>query len=74
MATIERQESVIQTVQISVVPVDGADLKAAPPLDVPPKLDIEHAVVQDDPREWSKARKAGFQILCAHIVLIPTNW
>ena len=61
MASIERQESVIQTVQTCVVPVDGADEKAAPPTEVPLKLDIEHAIVQDDPREWSKARKASFE-------------
>ncbi|EPT00310.1 hypothetical protein FOMPIDRAFT_1123038 [Fomitopsis schrenkii] len=66
MATIERQESVIQTVQLRVTPVDGADVKAVPPAEPPLKLDIEHAIVQDDPREWSNARKyAVVIIICA---------
>lgn len=39
-------------------PVVGANL--VPPTLEPPaeeKLDIEHAVVTDDPRKWSPARK-----------------
>lgn len=70
MATIERQESVIQTVQLRVTPVDGADVKAVPPAEPPLKLDIEHAIVQDDPREWSNARKVFFWVFSANSVLI----
>ncbi|EPT00306.1 hypothetical protein FOMPIDRAFT_1030567 [Fomitopsis schrenkii] len=53
MATIERQESAIQTVQLRDIP-----------------LDIEHAIVQDDPREWSNARKyVVVVIICAAAVI-----
>ncbi|EPT00293.1 hypothetical protein FOMPIDRAFT_55404 [Fomitopsis schrenkii] len=54
MATLEKQDSVIQIIQLRV---DGADQKAAPPADPPLEVDIEHAIVQDDPRNWSKTRK-----------------
>ena len=32
---------------------EAADVEAATPV----KLDIEHAVVADDPRKWSRTRK-----------------
>lgn len=67
MATLEKQDSVIQIIQLRV---DGADQKAAPPADPPLEVDIEHAIVQDDPRNWSKTRKVLFWVLFAHSVLI----
>ncbi|KAH9922610.1 major facilitator superfamily domain-containing protein, partial [Fomitopsis serialis] len=66
MATIERQESVIQTIQIRAIPLAPEDLKALPKPEPLQKLDIEHAVVQDDPREWSNTRKyTVVVIICA---------
>ncbi|KAH9829693.1 MFS general substrate transporter [Rhodofomes roseus] len=57
MSTVERQDSVIQTVHVHAAPLSGGDLKALPHLDPPQRLDIEHAVVQDDPRAWPNTRK-----------------
>ncbi|KZT67114.1 MFS general substrate transporter [Daedalea quercina L-15889] len=70
MATIERQESAIQTVQVRVTPLAEADLKAVPQAESPQKLDIEHAIVQDDPREWPRIRKFSVVIIiCAAAVI-----
>lgn len=51
------------TVHTSTSPSLQEDGKEKMPASVKPvvKLDIEHAVVQDDPRKWSKHRK-----VCPH--------
>lgn len=37
----------------------SSDLEKQPATHILEKLDIEHAVVEDDPRNWSSRRKAG---------------
>lgn len=41
------------------------DVEKQPPTPAFDKLDIEHALVHDDPRNWSSGRKVRSQILSA---------
>lgn len=45
------------------------DVEKQPPTPVLEKLDIEHAIVQDDPRNWSSGRKVRWQRYIAMILL-----
>ncbi|OCH91100.1 vacuolar DHA amino acid exporter [Obba rivulosa] len=45
-------------------------MKPVPPSEPSPKVDIEHAVVSDDPRNWSNARKWGIVALISAASMI----
>lgn len=46
------------------------DLEKQPVTPVPEKLDIEHAIVQDDPREWSPNRKLSILVIVSAASMI----
>lgn len=47
----------------SVTQVDDLEIQNQPIIIASEKLDIEHATVQDDPRDWSPSRKVCMTLL-----------